>query len=356
MQLVEGDPMLRYQRLFVYCLPALIAIHSPSQSSGQWNDPSPHKTVFVSVEKDVQLEVLDWGGPGTPIVLLAGGGNTAHVYDDFAPKLSVNYHVYGITRRGWGASGFAPSSDPDRLGKDVLAVMESLKLEKPILLGHSIAGAELSSVANLRPDRIGGLVYLEAGYSYAFDNGKGTNIMEMQKLQAPQPPPPSEADLASFAALQRYYQRVNGFPFPEAELRAQNEATPDGKVGKPRNLPGGPMLMNLMMGTNTSKYTEIPAPALFIFANPHGLGTWVDQNADSSVRTAARAYSTALATMTDRQENAMEAGVPTGHVITIPGAHHFVFLSNQADVLRDVRAFLSTLPTACCAPSNRSAR
>jgi hypothetical protein len=67
------------------------------------NDPSPHVTRFVSVDKDVRLEVLDWGGSGRPIVLLAGGGNTAHVFDDFAPKLRAHNHVYGITRRGFGA-------------------------------------------------------------------------------------------------------------------------------------------------------------------------------------------------------------------------------------------------------------
>ena len=32
---------------------------------------------FVSVEKDVALEVLDWGGAGVPVVLLAGRGQTA---------------------------------------------------------------------------------------------------------------------------------------------------------------------------------------------------------------------------------------------------------------------------------------
>lgn len=47
----------------------------------------------VTVEPNVQLEVLDWGGTGRPIVLLAGGGNTAHVFDEFAPKLAVNHHV-----------------------------------------------------------------------------------------------------------------------------------------------------------------------------------------------------------------------------------------------------------------------
>ena len=63
---------------------------------------------FIPVAQEVRLEVLDWGGTGKPLVLLPGGGNTAHVFDDFAPKLTREFHVYGITRRGFGESGFAP--------------------------------------------------------------------------------------------------------------------------------------------------------------------------------------------------------------------------------------------------------
>ena len=314
-----------------------------SQRSAVWKDPSPHIARFVTVDKGVRLEVLDWGGSGRPIVLLAGGGNTAHVFDDFAPKLTTHYHVYGVTRRGFGTSGYSATDDPaDRLGDDIVAVVDALKLKRPILVGHSIAGAELSSVANSHPDQIAGLVYLDAAYSYAFDNGKGTNIMEIQKLQGPQPPPPSGADLASFNALGKYFQRVNGFRFPEAELRLQRESSPDGEVGKQRDLPGGALFMPLMMGTK--KYTHIPVRALVIFANPHSQGTWVDDNRDPSVRTAANAYSTALVALTERQEKAVENGVPTAHVVTLPGANHYVFLSNEEDVLREIRGFLVGLP------------
>ncbi len=331
-------------RLAGSILLAFLAAPLHSQSSAAWKDPSPHITRFVGVDKDenVRLEVLDWGGSGSPIVLLAGGGNTAHVFDDFAPKLTDHNHVYGITRRGFGASGYTATNDPaDRLGEDVLAVLDSLKLNRPVLVGHSIAGAELSSVANSRPERLAGLVYLDAAYSYAFDNGKGSNIMEMQELHGPQPPPPGGADLASFSALRKYYERVNGFRFPEAELRQQHESTPEGGVGKQRDLPGGAMLMSLMMGAK--KYTDIPAPALIIFANPHSQGTWVDDNTNPAVRSAAKVYSTALTALTERQERAVENGVPTAHVITLPGANHYVFLSNEADVLREMRAFLARL-------------
>src|SRR6266700_1363691 len=222
---------------------SLLAVPLHSQSFAVWKDPSPHTTGFVTVDKDVRLEVLDWGGSGRPIILLAGGGNTPNVFDDFAPKLTAHCHVYGITRRGFGASGYSATDHPaDRLGDDAVAVIDALNLKRPILVGHSIAGVELSSVANNHPDRVAGLVYLDAAYSYAFDNGEGANIMEIQKLRGPQPPPPSGADLASFTALQKYYERVNGFRFPEGELRQQRESTPNGGAGKQRDLPVPPCL------------------------------------------------------------------------------------------------------------------
>ena len=47
-------------------------------------DVTPHEVTFVTVEPGVQLEVLDFGGSGETMVLLAGGGDNAHVWDDFA--------------------------------------------------------------------------------------------------------------------------------------------------------------------------------------------------------------------------------------------------------------------------------
>jgi len=90
--------MLRWTYLCSLIL--LVSLLAPLYSqSALWRDSSPHTAQLVSVDKDVRLEVLDWGGSGRPVILLAGGGNTAHVFDEFAPKLAANYHVYGITRR-----------------------------------------------------------------------------------------------------------------------------------------------------------------------------------------------------------------------------------------------------------------
>lgn len=330
-----------WKRIIACLLVALFAAPLFSQNR-LWKDPSPHQIRFVTVENGVKLEVLDWGGSGQPIVLLAGGGDTAHVFDDFAPKLQAltKHHVYAITRRGFGASGYEPANDPaDRVGEDALAVIDSLRLEGPILVGHSIAGAELSWIAKNHPRRIAALIYLEAGYSYAFDNGHGANVIDIMALHAPQPPPPAPGDLTSFSALDDYYARVDGFRFPEAELRQQRQTTPTGAVGNGRDLPGGAMLMALI--THPHRYSQIPVPALFIFANPHSLGAWVENSTDPAVRAAAKAYATALSPLTVKQEHAVKNGLPNAQVITIPNANHFVFLSNEETVLMAMQAFIS---------------
>jgi non-heme chloroperoxidase len=80
--------------------------------------------------------------------------------------------VYGITRRGFGASSVPDTGyDADRMGDDVLAVLGSLKLARPVLGGHSYAGSEMSSIGSRHPDRVAGFVYFDAVFPYSFDKG-----------------------------------------------------------------------------------------------------------------------------------------------------------------------------------------
>src|ERR1700722_13305832 len=86
---------------FFCAVGGLQAQDSPSHVA---QDASPRTVRMIPVTTNVQLEVLDWGGTGRPLVLLTGLGNNAGIYDKFARKLTGNYHVYGISRRGFGAS------------------------------------------------------------------------------------------------------------------------------------------------------------------------------------------------------------------------------------------------------------
>ena len=324
------------------CLTLLLG--APAVPPGQ--DRSPHAVRFVTVEKTVRLETLDWGGTGRPVILLAGGGNTAHVYDDFAPKLGPEYHVYGITRRGFGRSGIGGSKDRyslDRLRDDILAVIDSLQVKRPVLVGHSFAGAELSAVASLRPDRVAGLVYLDAGYPYAFDNGTGPSANEfppVREIPFPAYPTPGDSDLVSFRALREWSARVDGFHIPEGEWRQLWDSTADGRVIKAYEFPGSAHLVPIL--ANTRKVRDLPVPALVIFALPHVPEAYVTTATDPSVRTVANRYLRTVDDLTERQAKTIEAGARNARVIRLRG-HHYVFLTSEADVRREIRAFLRAL-------------
>ena len=76
------------RRLAFACV--LLAAATPAWSqTEEWRDTSPHKATLVEVEEGVKLEVLDWGGTGRALVLLAGLGDSLHVFDDVAPTLAM---------------------------------------------------------------------------------------------------------------------------------------------------------------------------------------------------------------------------------------------------------------------------
>jgi hypothetical protein len=148
------------------------------------------------------------------------------------------------------------------------------------------------------------------------------------------------ADLASFSALQTWDAKQYGFRRPEAEFRQTWESTSDGRPARARDFPGSSAFMTIM--TATKRYTDIPVPALVIFAIPHVPETWMTQNSDLAVRKAADAYFAAVDALAEKQAKAFDEGVPTASVVRLRGTH-YVFLSNERDVLREMRAFLAGL-------------
>jgi len=92
----------------------------------------------------------------------------------------------------------------------------------------------------------------------------------------------------------------------------------------------------------TKKYTRIPVPALAIFAIPHIRETWMTKSTDPAVRSAADSYFADLDVIAEKQARAFEDGVPTARVIRLRGTH-YIFVSNESAVLREMRAFLGSL-------------
>jgi pimeloyl-ACP methyl ester carboxylesterase len=336
--------LLRFVAIALSSPVGLAAQSRPIAQPPRPPDNTPHAIQFVSVDKDVKLEVLDWGGHGRPLIFLAGLGFDAHVYDSFAPKFVAAYHVYGITRRGFGASTAPPPDcrnySADRLGDDVLAVMEALNIERPVLIGHSLGGEELSSVGTRYPNRLAGLIYLDAGYGYAYydvsasdgDPSVDTSVLrrELEELISPVSPPEHRAQIehvlnVTIPRVQRDLQKVD----------KQLQEVPDDKP-----MPPMPPSIQYAVAIQRSvqSYTGVKCPTLAIFALPHKLP---EQGMTSEAHAARIAEDLA---QTGAQADAFQKGNPSARVIRLPNADHFVFRSNEEDVLREMNAFLATLP------------
>jgi non-heme chloroperoxidase len=312
-------------------------VRTSAQNATTWRDPSPHQFRLVTVDENVQLEVLDWGGSGRTIVLLAGSGNTAHVFDDFAPMLVSDGHVYGMTRRGYGASSAGSSGYAvDRLGEDVARVLDALSATSVVLVGHSIAGQELSFFASRFPQRIDGVVYLDAAYFYAFQ-GPFPPARPQTPTPLPQPSAAGPDDLKDIAAYRAWSQHSRGYAPPESEIRQSRVIGADGSVGPIRT----PASVGEAILAGRQRFSELKVPALAIFAIPHDLGPWAKD--DPGQAQAIEAFRQSDEAQTERQAKAFEVGVAGAKVVRLRNANHYLFISHEEAVLREIRAFIKSL-------------
>lgn len=299
-------------------------------------DKSPHNVQFVTVDKEVKLEVLDWGGTGPPLVFVPGGDGVAHIFDNLALKFTANHHVYAITRRGYAPSSVPPATpdnyDPDRLGDDVLAVLSTLKIEKPFLAGHSVGGQELSSIGSRHPEYVAGLIYLDAAWEYAFYDEAHPDIWiesarlkrELNALMPLQSSPFQteaaldriETDLSKLkASIGLYRERLKGMPELKPPLQNAHSALMDTMFGNPRPYGASKVPILAIMA--------VPARCMPVCGTA-AEKTWADAN--------------------EAQAHAFTMGNPGAKIVRLPYADHAVWRSNEADVLREMNAFMDSSP------------
>jgi len=154
----------------------------------------------------------------------------------------------------------------------VLAVIKALKLKRPVLVGHSIAGEEMSSIGSRHPKKVAGLIYLDAAYIYAYYDD-------------------------SYSDRFSYNQKYNMEKLKEA------------KVPTPF----------LLMMAGYQKYTNINALFLAIYAKKSVEGN-------------------------EKILEAIKRNIQSAKLVILPNARHDIYMSNEAEVLSEMKAFLANLP------------
>ena len=126
-------------------------------------EPNTPADRFISAG-GVRVHYLDWGNAGAqPMVLLHGIQDCARSWDFFAEGLSVNHRVLALDNRGHGESEWA---GPGRYGfsdyvSDLECLIDELRLQKIVLIGHSAGARYAFSYAASRPEAIESLVIVD---------------------------------------------------------------------------------------------------------------------------------------------------------------------------------------------------
>ena len=288
-----------------------------NQDNASWRDPSPHRVRFVTVDSSVRLEVLDWGGAGRP-VLFVGCYLSAHVYDDIAPKLTDRFQVYAVTRRGVGPSDQPPTGyDPRRRTADMLEVIDALRIVKPILVGNSCGGSVLHAMGGEHPEHVGGLVYLDAAEDPTL------TLSDYPRIPVDK------------ANLPKQVGKSTPVVFPEAERRRLAER------------PIEPAIRKAIVEDNNVRpaYARIRVPVLAVYRTTtleQALRDYPPEN-DQQRAALGQAYA-ARRGMLEKWQADLRAGVPDARIVELPNANLYMFLSNEADIVRELRAFAAGLP------------
>ena len=100
------------------------------------------------VRDDAVLSVRDWGGSGTPMILIHGLRGNQRDWDVPGVKLARQFRIITFDQRGHGAS--SPSTDYSWKTRvdDLAALIEEMQLHDVTLVGHSIGAGVALEVAN----------------------------------------------------------------------------------------------------------------------------------------------------------------------------------------------------------------
>lgn len=107
------------------------------------------------------LAVERMSDKGPAVILIPGLASGSWVWKDTAERLRGTHSVYLLTLPGFDGRPRDPNADFESVQRDLLGLIESSKIEKPVLVGHSLGGALSLAFAAEHSDRIAGVVAVD---------------------------------------------------------------------------------------------------------------------------------------------------------------------------------------------------
>lgn len=322
---------------------------------GGSTEPPPvsaqERKVFVA--PGVELHARDWNVSANSLtfVLLAGLGGNASGFDSLARAMAqrMQARVVAITRRGYGLSDKPRPSptgqeyDPATLVSDIRTVLDSLAIERAVLVGHSIAGNELSLFATLHPHRTRGLVYLDTTYDYSRAVPEKPSDIGLNDNPMLQEPSPNETDYTSLESAIAFSRRTSkNWAAPlERQLRDSLVVLQDGSVRL--NTPGSVAEAMVTSAKGFSPdYAKVRAPALVVSAYPstlRDLFPWLTQSEEATTLTDGDAMLALIRKARASEEALFKRALPGSTVLRVEHSSHAdFFIEHEAIIVQALEA------------------
>ena len=129
--------------------------------------PSAHRN-GTCPSGDVTLFFRRFGGAGheakgAPAVIVHGLSYFSYDWIGVASELAADREVVAMDMRGFGDSTWSPARDYSvpTMAADIVALLDHLRWERAILLGHSMGGRNAAYCAARNPARVAGLVLVD---------------------------------------------------------------------------------------------------------------------------------------------------------------------------------------------------
>jgi pimeloyl-ACP methyl ester carboxylesterase len=259
------------------------------------------------------------GQRGGPLVLIPGLASGAWVWQDMVREFSGEHVVYVVTLPGFDGRAPIEGNALDAARAALLELIAARKLDKPVLVGHSLGGMLALRIAEERPGLIKGVVTIDGlpavPGSEAMPAEARAQAAQAMKARVP-------LDAGAFAAQQQQYMRGIGvLDMGKADELAKLTARSD------------PAAVARYVGDALGLAIDLRPELAKIAAPVLVMAPYFEPDASQNGITAQA--------MADYYKSVM-AGVPKVEVVTVAPARHFAMFDQPRQVADAIRRFLNS--------------
>ena len=239
---------------------------------------------------------VDIKGEGRPVILIAGLGCPGEVWDDTVAHLSASYQTHVLTLAGFAGQPRIHKPLSATVRRELIRYIRSRKLDKPIIVGHSMGGFIAYWLAATAPELLGGVIVVDAG------------------------PALSDTDVETARTLRKLWTQAEDAEFTQQVHDAYIGMGADSKrmdkviaeVDRSDRMAMGDAIYEMTVTDLRAKMSNIKAPVLLVLAD----GSFVQHYRD------------------------LVANIPRIDIHVLPHTHHFVMFDDPKGFFGLVDTFL----------------